>query len=261
LIAPSGGDGPIKTEALRGVKDTPTYFHDGRLMTLDDTVEFFNLILGTKLTPQEKKDLVAFMLTLWKSERGMSSVLSGLAAPSRKGLESILQHLKQSSGNWLLRRMIDDWESHRTHGDWAVAIARIVLGIVFFAHGAQKMLGWYGGPGLASSMRTFTEHLHLPADDRVSSAGTVRRPDQGSLTPGDRNNGTEVPGMSRPHVIGGERHRIGTEVDRRWEEGDDLDAMRQTPIEYRRRASRAREPLVQPSLSLTGWSGTLVFGN
>src|SRR5712692_561541 len=50
-----------------------------------------------------------------------------------------------------------------THGDWAVAIARIVLGIVFFAHGAQKMLGWYGGPGLASSMRTFTEHLHLPS--------------------------------------------------------------------------------------------------
>jgi putative oxidoreductase len=45
----------------------------------------------------------------------------------------------------------------------AVAIARIVLGIVFFAHGAQKMLGWYGGPGLASSMRTFTEHLHLPS--------------------------------------------------------------------------------------------------
>jgi cytochrome c peroxidase len=64
LIAPSGGDGPIKTEALRGVKDTPTYFHDGRLMTLDDTVEFFNLILGTKLTPQEKRDLVAFMLAL-----------------------------------------------------------------------------------------------------------------------------------------------------------------------------------------------------
>jgi cytochrome c peroxidase len=64
LIAPSGGDGPIKTELLRGVKDTPTYFHDGRLMTLDDTVEFFNLVLGTKLTLQEKKDLVAFMLTL-----------------------------------------------------------------------------------------------------------------------------------------------------------------------------------------------------
>jgi cytochrome c peroxidase len=64
LIAPSGGDGPMKTPVLRGIKDTPTYFHDGRLMTLDDTVEFFNLILGIKLTPHEKKDLVAFMLTL-----------------------------------------------------------------------------------------------------------------------------------------------------------------------------------------------------
>jgi putative oxidoreductase len=49
-----------------------------------------------------------------------------------------------------------------THADWIVVIARIVLGIIFFAHGAQKMLGWYGGPGLARSMRTFTEHLHLP---------------------------------------------------------------------------------------------------
>jgi len=50
-----------------------------------------------------------------------------------------------------------------THADWAVAIARIVLGIIFFGHGAQKMLGWYGGPGLSSSMHTFTEHLHLPS--------------------------------------------------------------------------------------------------
>ena len=49
-----------------------------------------------------------------------------------------------------------------THADLVVAVARIVLGIIFFAHGAQKMLGWYGGPGLAGSMRTFTEHLHLP---------------------------------------------------------------------------------------------------
>jgi putative oxidoreductase len=49
-----------------------------------------------------------------------------------------------------------------THVDWTVGIARIVLGLIFFAHGAQKMLGWYGGPGLAESLRTFTEHLHLP---------------------------------------------------------------------------------------------------
>jgi putative oxidoreductase len=49
-----------------------------------------------------------------------------------------------------------------THADWIVGMARVVLGIIFFAHGAQKMLGWYGGPGLANTMRTFTEHLHLP---------------------------------------------------------------------------------------------------
>jgi len=50
-----------------------------------------------------------------------------------------------------------------THADWVVGIARIVLGIIFFGHGAQNILGWYGGPGLANSMRTFTEHLHLPS--------------------------------------------------------------------------------------------------
>jgi cytochrome c peroxidase len=58
------GDGPIKTFSLRGVKDNPPYMHDERLLTLEDTVEFFNLILSTKLTSQEKQDLVAFMRTL-----------------------------------------------------------------------------------------------------------------------------------------------------------------------------------------------------
>ena len=57
-------DGPIKTFPLRGIKDTPPYMHDGRLLTLEDTVEFFNLILGGKLTAQEKQDLVAFMRAL-----------------------------------------------------------------------------------------------------------------------------------------------------------------------------------------------------
>jgi hypothetical protein len=58
--------------------------------------------------------------------------------------------------------------------------------------------------------------------------------------------------LRRPYIIGGKHHHIGKEVDRRWEEGDDLDAMRQTPIEYTRKASRAaREPLVQPSPSLS----------
>jgi cytochrome c peroxidase len=57
-------DGPIKTFPLRGIKDSPPYLHDGRLLTLDDTVEFFNLMMELKLTPQEKSDLVAFMRCL-----------------------------------------------------------------------------------------------------------------------------------------------------------------------------------------------------
>src|SRR5258705_6786360 len=57
-------DGPIKTFPLRGVKDTPPYLHDGRLLTLDDTVEYFNLVLGLKLSSQEKTDLVAFLRAL-----------------------------------------------------------------------------------------------------------------------------------------------------------------------------------------------------
>ena len=57
-------DGPIKTFPLRGIKDSPPYLHDGRLLTLDDTVEFFNLVLETKLTESEKKDLVTFMRQL-----------------------------------------------------------------------------------------------------------------------------------------------------------------------------------------------------
>jgi cytochrome c peroxidase len=56
--------GPIKTFPLRGIKESPPYFHDGRLPTLEDTVEFFNLILETKLTSEEKRQLVAFMRQL-----------------------------------------------------------------------------------------------------------------------------------------------------------------------------------------------------
>ncbi len=60
----ASADGPIKTFPLRGIKDSPPYLHDGRLLTLEDTVEFFNLILELKLTWQEKKDLVVFMRQL-----------------------------------------------------------------------------------------------------------------------------------------------------------------------------------------------------
>ena len=57
-------DGPIKTFPLRGIKDSPPYLHDGRLLTLEDTVEFFNLVQELKLTDKEKKDLVNFMRAL-----------------------------------------------------------------------------------------------------------------------------------------------------------------------------------------------------
>jgi cytochrome c peroxidase len=60
----ASADGPIKTFPLRGIKDSPPYLHDGRLLTLEDTVEFFNLILELKLTDQEKKDLTEFMRAL-----------------------------------------------------------------------------------------------------------------------------------------------------------------------------------------------------
>ncbi|HKQ12807.1 MAG TPA: hypothetical protein VJT80_05200 [Steroidobacteraceae bacterium] len=57
-------DGPIKTFTLRGIKDSPPYLHDGRLLTLADTVEYFNLVLSLKLTQDEKDSLVAYMLAL-----------------------------------------------------------------------------------------------------------------------------------------------------------------------------------------------------
>lgn len=60
----ASADGPIKTFPLRGIKESPPYLHDGRLLTLEDTVEFFNLVLESKLTAEEKADLVAFLRCL-----------------------------------------------------------------------------------------------------------------------------------------------------------------------------------------------------
>jgi putative oxidoreductase len=50
-----------------------------------------------------------------------------------------------------------------TENSVALAILRVVLGIVFFAHGAQKMLGWFGGYGFSGTMGFFTNNLHIPA--------------------------------------------------------------------------------------------------
>jgi cytochrome c peroxidase len=60
----SDAEGPIKTFTLRGLKESPPYFHDGRLLTIDDTIEFFNLILETRLSEAEKRDLRAFLYAL-----------------------------------------------------------------------------------------------------------------------------------------------------------------------------------------------------
>ena len=50
-----------------------------------------------------------------------------------------------------------------TDGEWVLTIVRVVLGVVIFAHGAQKLLGWYGGPGLSATLRTFRDQLRIPA--------------------------------------------------------------------------------------------------
>jgi cytochrome c peroxidase len=57
-------EGPIKTFTLRGIKDSPPYLHDGRLLTLEDTVAFFDLLLGTRLDAAERASLVAFLRVL-----------------------------------------------------------------------------------------------------------------------------------------------------------------------------------------------------
>jgi putative oxidoreductase len=50
-----------------------------------------------------------------------------------------------------------------TSADWLQTLARVALGVIFFAHGSQKLLGWFGGQGLRQTVRTMTEHLGLPA--------------------------------------------------------------------------------------------------
>jgi putative oxidoreductase len=51
---------------------------------------------------------------------------------------------------------------YATDDNTATSILRVVLGIVFFAHGAQKMLGWFGGPGLSGTTEYFTGAMHIP---------------------------------------------------------------------------------------------------
>src|SRR5436853_4295103 len=50
-----------------------------------------------------------------------------------------------------------------TSNDVALTMLRVVLGVIFFAHGAQKMLGWFGGYGFSGTMKAFTGMMHIPA--------------------------------------------------------------------------------------------------
>src|ERR1700730_854720 len=60
-------------------------------------------------------------------------------------------------GRSMIRKLI------ATDNDRATAIVRLVLGVIFFAHGAQKMLGWFGGYGFTGTMGFFTGVMHIPA--------------------------------------------------------------------------------------------------
>jgi putative oxidoreductase len=50
-----------------------------------------------------------------------------------------------------------------THDSWSLLILRVTLGVVMFPHGAQKLLGWYGGYGFSGTMDMFTNKMGIPA--------------------------------------------------------------------------------------------------
>jgi putative oxidoreductase len=58
-----------------------------------------------------------------------------------------------------------------TDSNWVPTLARIILGIIFFAHGSQKVFGWFGGPGLRQTLRTMTEFVGLPPVLALAAVG------------------------------------------------------------------------------------------
>ena len=57
----------------------------------------------------------------------------------------------------MIRRLL------QTSDDKLLTVLRITLGVIFFAHGAQKMLGWFGGFGYSGTMQAFTSTMNIPA--------------------------------------------------------------------------------------------------
>lgn len=51
----------------------------------------------------------------------------------------------------------------KTDEDWASLVLRVMLAIVFFPHGAQKVLGWFGGFGFEGTLNAFTTQMGIPA--------------------------------------------------------------------------------------------------
>jgi putative oxidoreductase len=69
----------------------------------------------------------------------------------------VLASMQGAPGKKMIRRIFS------TDDSVATTIVRLVLGVVFFAHGAQKMLGWFSGFGFAGTMGFFTRTMHIPA--------------------------------------------------------------------------------------------------